>query len=231
MGKIPHNLIQTGLPTMMTTLIKAGLNDAAVCFVAIGDHKSDKAPIQIAQFESGDLELDTHLENTWLEGNGGGNNGESYFLAWYFAARKTQTDAWEKRKVKGFLFTIGDEHCHAEIEANSPSARNNLTSIFGDGSEGTVKAIDLLKEAQQKYHVFHLNLATDENIQNTWRSILGENNIKVSDYTEIPKIIAAKILEFSDPSSKDRNPNNEPGQTVDDEDFETEDKTKTKITL
>jgi len=57
MGKIPHNLIQTGLPTMMTTLIKAGLNDAAVCFVAIGDHKSDKAPIQIAQFESGDLDL------------------------------------------------------------------------------------------------------------------------------------------------------------------------------
>lgn len=233
MGKIPHNLIQSGLPTMMATLLERGLNDAAVCFIAIGDHKSDKAPIQISQFESGDLELDTHLENTWLEGNGGGNNGESYFLAWYFAARKTKTDAWEKRKAKGFLFTIGDEHCHAEIEASSSSNRHNLTSIFGDGSEGTVKAIDLLKEAQEKYHVFHLNLATQEDIQNTWRSILGENNIRVNDYTEIPKIIAAKILEFADPASGDDRTTAQPGEVKDDEDFETEDKVKneTKITL
>lgn len=233
MGKIPHDLIKSGLPTMMTTLIGKGLNDAAVCFIAIGDHKSDKAPLQVAQFESGDLELDTHLENTWLEGNGGGNNGESYFLAWYFAARKTQTDAWDKRKTKGFLFTIGDEHCHSGIsveDINRGLARNNLTSIFGDGAEGTVTAKELLREAQEKYHVFHLNLATNSKIQNSWNALLGENNIKVSDYTEIPKIIAAKILEFADPSSREQNPNPAPGE-IKEEEYETEDTVKTKITL
>lgn len=231
MGKIPHNLIQSGLPTMMATLLERGLNDAAVCFIAIGDHKSDKAPIQISQFESGDLELDTHLENTWLEGNGGGNNGESYFLAWYFAARKTKTDAWEKRKAKGFLFTIGDEHCHSGIsvdDVNRGVARNNLTSIFGDGAEGTITAKELLREAQEKYHVFHLNLATSSEIQNSWNALLGESNIKVSDYTDIPKIIAAKILEFADPSSGAIRTNAEPSEVEKDE---IESKISTKITL
>lgn len=197
MGKVPHDLIKSGLPTMMSTLIENHLPDVAVCFVAVGDHKSDSAPLQVAQFESGDEELDRHLENTWLEGNGGGNGGESYFLPWYFAAKKTRTDAWEKRKEKGFIFTIGDEHCHGEIDSNS------IKRIFGD-SEATegAKAIDLLREAQEKYHVFHLNLGGDS-VQSSWKRLIGENNIKVDHHEDIPKIIASTILShYSTPTTQ-----------------------------
>lgn len=194
MGRIPHDLIQHGLPTMMSTLIENHLPDVAVCFVAVGDHKSDSAPLQVSQFESGDEELDRHLTNTWLEGNGGGNGGESYFLPWYFAAKKTSTDAWEKRKEKGFLFTIGDEHCHDSIVATS------VKRIFGD-SEATEghTAVDLLKEAQEKYHVFHLNLG-GEAVQESWKKLLGENNIPLRDHTEIPKKIAELILSHYSPT-------------------------------
>jgi hypothetical protein len=77
MGRIPHNLIKTGLPHIMQSLIDSGIEHCSVCFIAVGDHISDKFPMQIAQFESGDLELDTHLQRTFLEGNGGGNGGNS----------------------------------------------------------------------------------------------------------------------------------------------------------
>lgn len=200
MGRIPHDLIQHGLPTMMSTLIENHLPDVAVCFVAVGDHMTDSAPLQVSQFESGDKELDRHLENTWLEGNGGGNGGESYFLPWYFAAKKTSTDAWEKRRQKGFLFTIGDEHCHQEINPSS------IKRIFGDSepSEGN-KAIDLLREAQEKYHVFHLNLGGYE-IQDSWRKLIGENNIQLSDHRDIPKKIAEIILNHYNPFKKSEEP-------------------------
>ena len=109
MGHIPHEMIKDGLPTLMGTLTQRGVPDAALMFGAIGDHESDVWPLQVAQFEAGDAELDMWLTRTYLEGNGGGNAGESYLLAWYFAANHIKTDAFEKRKQKGFVITIGDE--------------------------------------------------------------------------------------------------------------------------
>src|SRR5690606_5631209 len=81
----------------------------SVLFLAIGDHETDSAPLQVGQFESGDAELDLWLTRTWLEGKGGANSGESYLLAWYFASKFTKLDSLDKRGQKGFLFTIGDE--------------------------------------------------------------------------------------------------------------------------
>ena len=109
MGKIPHELVKDGLPTLMGKLIQDGVEDAALMFVAVGDHECDRCPLQVAQFESGDAELDMWLTRTYIESGGGGNTGESYHLAWQVAAEHTVTDAWENRKQKGFLITIGDE--------------------------------------------------------------------------------------------------------------------------
>jgi hypothetical protein len=91
MGSIPVYLIREGLPHIMGKLIQKGFNDASLLFVGVGDHENDDAPLQVGQFESGDDELDTWLTRTWVEGGGGGNAGESYLLAWYFAAKPTIT--------------------------------------------------------------------------------------------------------------------------------------------
>ena len=58
--------------------------------------KCDSAPLQVGQFESSDELLDKWLTNIYFEAGGGGNGGESYALAWYFAALKTATDSMEK---------------------------------------------------------------------------------------------------------------------------------------
>lgn len=189
MGRVPHELIKNGLPTLMSKLIEKGIPHAAVCFVAIGDHKSDRAPIQVAQFESGDAELDMFLTRTWLEGNGGGNGGESYSITYYFAAKHTVSDAWEKRKQKGFLFTVGDEPIHSEIPATA------IREIFGDaeGVEGTIITETICKEAQEKYNCFHVALSNRG--ESGWRSLLGEGYLPLNDYTKVADFIADKIIE------------------------------------
>src|SRR5687768_16292507 len=69
MGKIPHMLIQSGLPDMIKKLKQVGIEDPAVLFMGVGDSRCDFGPFQVGQFESNDELLDKWLENVWLEGN------------------------------------------------------------------------------------------------------------------------------------------------------------------
>ena len=81
MGVVPTQLIKEGLPTIMGRIIEsAGIKDPQLLFVAVGDHKCDKAPLQVGQFESSDELLHKWLSSVWVEGRGGGNGGESYML-------------------------------------------------------------------------------------------------------------------------------------------------------
>lgn len=84
MDYIPHNLIQNGLPTIMKNIMDLGVEYPQLLFIGIGDHKCDRGPLQIGQFETSDELLDFWLTHTWLEKGGGGNGGESYGLAHYF---------------------------------------------------------------------------------------------------------------------------------------------------
>jgi len=162
-------------------------------FGAIGDHEYDRAPLQVGQFEADDELLDVHLKNTYLEGGGGGNRGESYALAWAFAGRHVKTDAWEKRKQKGFVFTIGDEAFlnHYPKEA--------FDKIQGEVSvaQGVSSAAQLLELAEETNHVFHIHVDHGRPVDSAWRELLGDNLLIVVDYLKIPELIAEKILEFS----------------------------------
>lgn len=190
MGKIPHDLIKNGLPTLMSSIMERGVASPSLLFIPVGDHKSDKFPLQVGQFESGDAELDTWLTRAYLEGGGGGNGGESYFLAWYFAARHTITDAWEKRKQKGFLFTIGDEPCHSHMPSNV------ISDLMGDRIN-EFHASDILKEAQEKWQVYHIHTLDGSYGRSPvegWKRVLGENCIVVASFKDIPKTIADIVV-------------------------------------
>lgn len=191
MGKVPEHLIREGLPKIVAKLIAAGCPDPAILFVAVGDHLSDGYPLQVGQFESGDEQLDMWLSRTYLEGNGGGNGGESYALGYYFAAYHTVTDAWEKRKKKGVLITIGDDKCHS-------LPQSAINHIMGDSAQTAPETpAALLAEAQKRYDVFHLHVmqgGTARNSVEFWRELLGNNCKEVQNFEGIPEVIAGVIL-------------------------------------
>ena len=191
MGHIPHDLVKEGLPKLMGGIIEGGVPDAALLFLGIGDHECDGYPLQVGQFESGDEELDMWLTRTYIESGGGGNAGESYLLAWYFAAFHTRTDAFEKRGEKGLLFTIGDEPNLKVLPASA------IKEIMGSG-EQTYSDLELLAEAKKRYEVYHISVLHSTRAQTAeigWKEVLGENCISVEDYKTIPEVIKNIVCE------------------------------------
>lgn len=190
MGHIPHQMIKDGLPTLMGSLIQNGVADAALMFGTIGDHECDRAPLQVAQFESGDAELDMWLTRSYLEGGGGGNTGESYLLAWYFAANHVSTDAFEKRGKKGFVITIGDEPCLKNLPVSA------VKDIMGDTAvgQGNYTREELLAAAQKQNHVYHIHLNRSRKCDSAWKELLGSNLIEIGDHNLVARTISEIIL-------------------------------------
>ena len=191
MGAVPDHLIKHGLPTMMDAIIKRGTLDPQILFMGIGDHECDRSPLQAGQFESSDELLDKWLQNTWLEGGGGGNRGESYMLAWYFAANHTKIDCLEKRKEKGFLFTIGDEPVLDSVPGPV------LKKIMGsEGQYGTMyTSVELLAEASKMYEVYHIHTTETHSgarkeVQDGWKQMMGDHCIIVQNSDHISSAIA-----------------------------------------
>lgn len=194
MGSIPHHLVKEGLPTIMDTIIKKGILDPQLMFLAIGDHTCDNSPLQIAQFESNDAQLDHWLTNVYLEGGGGGNDGESYLLAWYFAGHRTDIDCFKKRGQKGLLFTIGDEPCLKELPKKS------IQGIMGEGQYDNFTSYSLLEKARSMYDVYHIHVketssGSRQQVMNGWKQLIGDNLIIANSHKEIPELIASKIIE------------------------------------
>lgn len=188
MGSIPHFLVKEGLPNIMGNIIQRGIKDPQLLFLAVGDHECDSSPLQVGQFESSDALLDKWLTDVYLEGGGGGNAGESYLLAWYFTGFHTSIDCFEKRKQKGFLFTIGDEPTLPEIPEKA------LAKIMGKGQYKNYSASVLLDKARERYHVYHLHIketgaGREQRTQDGWKQLMGQNLILVDSHTEIAKII------------------------------------------
>jgi hypothetical protein len=196
MGSIPEQFIKKGMTDIMEYLLKHNLKDVQILFGGIGDHECDNVPLQVGQFETNDQLLDQWLKSIYLEGGGGANYGESYLLAWKFAADHTNIDSFEKRSQKGFLFTIGDEKTLKDLPIQ------NQKEIFGDGQYEKETSDSLLKKAQEKYNVFHIHI-TETNVggrkstQNKWKQLLKDNLLIVQSFENIPNEIAETIHKFS----------------------------------
>jgi len=193
MGSIPQMLVQHGLPRIMGKIIHKGEPDPQLLFVGVGDHEVDTSPLQVGQFESNDEKLDHWLENTFLEGGGGGNAGESYLLAWYFAARYTSIDCMEKRGRKGVLITIGDEPTLTELPV---SAQRELMGKNGQYSAET--AAGLLEAAQKSWDVYHIHLLSTGagarfKDHAPWQQLLGPNYLSAQTADDVADTVIAII--------------------------------------
>lgn len=193
MGSVPHFLVKQGLPDIVDKIIKKGIADPQILFLGIGDHECDSSPLQVGQFESSDELLDNWLTDVYLEGGGGGNAGESYMLAWYFAALHTEIDCFEKRNQKGFLFTIGDEPVLESIPSSA------LKAIMGDGQHEDYWASALIEKASEKYNVYHIHVketssGSRQKVMDGWGQLLRDNLLIAERSTDIASIISDVVV-------------------------------------
>jgi len=191
MGSIPNFLVKKGLPHIMDQVIQNGEKDPQVLFLGVGDHECDGAPLQVGQFESGDELLEKWLTTVFLEGGGGGNEGESYGLAHFFAGYRTKTDSFEKRGRKGLLFTIGDEPTLQDYPAET------LKNLCGKGQYEEYTAVSLLKKARETYDVYHIHVnhrGNDDQTIDGWKQLMGKNLLVVDRAEDVAKAIADTVL-------------------------------------
>ena len=153
MGYLAEEIAKNSLnETMLKLYEMKPIPDPQLMFAAIGD-ATDKAPLQVTQFES-DIRIGKQLLQLWLEGQGG-DGPEDYPLLWYFAARHTACDSWLIRKKPGYLITIGDADCHREIGATY------FNRIFCGAQElNNLTAQKLAKEAGARFELFHIHLTS-----------------------------------------------------------------------
>ncbi|MGK8512465.1 hypothetical protein ACRS5S_32140 [Nocardia asiatica] len=191
MGRVPR-IMQDKLGTLHGLLRRKGYaEDPQILFGAIGDADTDRVPLQIGQFES-DNRMDEQLRAVFLEGGGGGQKSESYELAAYFLATRIATDAWEKRRKKGYLFLIGDE-------LNKPRlASRHIRAIIGDNVRQDISVESVYRELAERWHVHYIlpdqsSYFHDPEIAEHWRGLLGQNFLRLDDPAAVCELIALTI--------------------------------------
>jgi len=190
---VPQFLIKEGLPHMMQKIIDSGISDPQVLFLGIGDHEYDRAPLQVGQFESSDELLDFWLTKVFLEGKGGGNDGESYSLAHLFAAKYTAIDCFEKRNQKGILITIGDEKTLTHYSSSM------LKNLLGDDEYHDYSSSELMTMASEKYEIYHLHIKEtraghDTSTIRDWNELLGDHLIVIESRDQVADKIAEIVV-------------------------------------
>lgn len=191
MGYLSEEIAKGALNrTMLEIYDKNPVTNPHIMFQAIGDSKSDEAPLQVTQFEA-DIRIAEQLLDVYFEGRGGGNGGESYLLSWYFADKHTKIDCYEKRKEKGFLFTIGDECCHETLTSDE------IQRVFGDPGSKTYTAGELFKSASHKYEIFHIVMKAGaykyQKSGEAWKRLIGNRAIELDpeDLDVLPEIFVS----------------------------------------
>ncbi len=202
MGMIAHKLITDGVPTVAKEIYsRRPISDPQIMMMAIGDARGgwsnpegDQSPLQTTQFEADALTLLEQAKSLHVEMGGNGNGGEGYSLAHYFASNRVVSDSWEKRRRKGYLFTIGDEPCHLDNKASE------LRRVFGGTFERDYTARELADAALRTFEVFSVVLVNEgycrssrKQVLDNWNQILPERVIQLEDLSMLAEAIVSTI--------------------------------------
>lgn len=194
MGINAEQLSKHGLGIMVEEIIKRKpVSDPHFMCMGIGDVKYDNSPLQVTQFEA-DITIANDLKDIYLEGGGGGNNSESYNLAWYFAALHTSIDCYEKRGKKGYLFTLGDEEVPKDLLASE------IRKVFGNEETNDYTSEQLLNMASKMYHVYHIIVEQGSHarhymkeVMDSWTPLLGQRVLRLANNDDLAEVIVSAI--------------------------------------
>lgn len=190
MGENPA-ILQRELKALFGMLVRRdAVSDPQIAIGAYGDTECDRVPVQLSQFES-DNRIDDNLDNVYIEGLGGANHGEmSTALAW-FVARHVVTDAWEKRRKKGYVFLIGDE-CALSV------GRSEAKKFLGEAKPVTITPEMAFAALRERWDVWFLLIdnyhARRQGSKRKYSRLLGADHVVTLETTRsAPAVIAAII--------------------------------------
>jgi hypothetical protein len=189
MGDIPQLLAKKELPNFMKLLTACGVTDPQLMFMAIGGATSDRASLQVGQFESTAELMDQWLTWSYLEGGGGGTGQESYELAFYVAAQHTDMDNCVKRKKKGYLFLTGDELPYPAV------SRHQVEALLGEKLDEDIPIEEVIAAAAETYHLFFLipDLERAKRCEARWKQLLGDHAICMESPGDTCAVAAAIV--------------------------------------
>ncbi len=189
MGGIPDMLARQKLPKFMKLLFDCGVGDPQLLFMAVGDATSDRAPLQVGQFESTAELMDQWLTWSYLEGGGGGSNQESYELALYFLAQHMDIDCVKKRNKKGYAFLTGDEEPYPAV------SKHQVETLIGDVLDEDIPIKEVVAACAETFHPFFLipDLERRKRCERTWRDVMGDHVIAM-EAPEDTCFVAASIV-------------------------------------
>jgi hypothetical protein len=198
MGQIPEHLARKELPTFMKWLMDCGVADPQVLFLAVGDAVSDRAPLQVGQFESAAKEMDQWLTWSYLEGGGGALGCESYELGLYFAARHTLMDCWEKRRHRAYLFMTGDESPYPYV------SKKQVKELIGDTLDDDLPFARIVDEVQRMYEPFFLipDAERAKRCERPWRDAMGDHVIVMEDAADTC-LVSAGLVSLCEGATRD----------------------------
>ena len=189
MGEIPRVMATQQLPSFMKVLMDCQVRDPQVLFMALGNATADHAPLQVGQFESTAQLMDQWLTWTYLEGGGGGD-GESYDLAFYFLAAHTEMDSMVKRNKRGYLFMTGDETPFSAL------SKHIVDGIIGDKLDDDIPIEEVVAEVQKTYIPFFIipDRSRARRCERRWRDLLGDHVICLESPIDVCYVTAGAIL-------------------------------------
>jgi hypothetical protein len=189
MGEIPARLAKEQLPHFMKLLSDCRIPDPQLLFMAVGDATSDRAPLQVGQFESTAELMDQWLTWSFLEGNGGGQGTESYELAMYFLATHTAMDCYIKRQKRGYAILTGDELPYPAV------SRHQVEAIIGDKLDDDVPVEEVVAELEETFEPFFLipDLQRRARCERRWRDLLGDHVVCMTSPADTCYVAAGAI--------------------------------------
>lgn len=184
MGYLANEIATNSLnETIMQILTKKPVTDPHMMCAAITNPND---VVQVTQFEA-DIRVVEQLLDFRL---GGGNMYGFDNLLWYFAAKHTKIDSFEKRGKKGIIIGIGDEIVGAE---NNILTRDNIKKCFDDDVLGDISFKQALEMASEQYEVVHIVVGPEFRISG--KGAAGYNRESYSGWAEALPGRVARVQE------------------------------------